>query len=125
AGMWPSVFAATWVVQPCWLLRIYEHPQLFAGIAWLPFVVLATRRIVLHPSARLAAFLAVVLGIQALVSYPPISIATAYVIVLGLPFWWLEAGRPGSGRLLRSGAVLAGGTLLALALVAVQLLPAA
>jgi hypothetical protein len=121
-GPWASTFAALWVMEPTWLIRIYDHPVLVFGVTWIPVLVLLARRAVRWPTARAAAALGAVAAVQLSSGYPPYALATAYVLALGVPVWLLEA-RAGGLRLGRAAAAVGGAVALAALLAAAQLLP--
>ncbi len=120
-GLWASVLAAAWVVQPGWLVRVYDHPNILAAVAWIPALVLLLRRAVLTPSTRAAALLATAAATQMLTSYPPASLATAYVLSIWLVLSLVEA-RQHPGRSLAAVSLAA---LVAGLLAAAQVVPGA
>lgn len=124
ASLWPSVLAALWVVQPAWILRVWDHPVYVWGIAWIPLLLLLLRRVVRTGEPGYAAALAVVTAVQFLSGYPPITLASAYLLLLGLPFFVAETGSPRSPRALgRVALALSLAAGIASLLVAAQLVP--
>lgn len=123
-GLGPALLAAAWVTQPTWLVRLYDHPVYLTATTWIPWLLLASRRVVLAPSARGAAVLAILAALVAVSGYPPLVLAITYLLVLGAPFWLLE--RRETLRVAHLSAVtmaLAAAGLVAALLAAVQLLP--
>ena len=76
-ALWPAVFAAAWVSQPIWLVRIYDHPIFLSAASWIPLLLLLSRRLVHAPTARRAALLGLVAAPRAVSGYPPLVLATA------------------------------------------------
>lgn len=121
---WPAVFAAAWVTQPMWLVRIYDHPVLLTATTWAPLLLLTLRRLVRAPGARTAAALAVVAAFQTLSGYPPLVLATGYVLVLALAFFLADRRRMVQpAPVPRIVGALLGAAALAALLSAVQILP--
>jgi len=123
-SLWPAIFAAAWVTQPIWLVRIYDHPILLAAASWIPLLLLLSRRVIHAPTARDAALLGLVAALQAVSGYPPLVLATAYLLLLGLPFWMLDRdpATPAAPPAHVVAAFVAAGTIAAL-LAAAQILP--
>jgi hypothetical protein len=123
-SLWPSVLAAAWVVQPSWIVRMYDNPEYLAGVTWIPLLILLAERLFSHPSARAVALLGCVGAIQSVSGYPPFSLATLYVLLLGVPFWIFEQRRRAkAGEMPRTAAGLALAAALAACLACIQLLP--
>ena len=123
-GLWPCVFAATWVAHPIWYVRVYDHPVFSMPTSWVPLLIVLTRRLVRTPSGRNAALLAIAATMQTLAGYPPLVLATTWVLLLGLPFWLAEcrAARV-PFRAGRVAGALAGAMAAALLLAAAQIIP--
>lgn len=123
-GLGPALLAAAWVTQPTWLVRLYDHPVYLTATTWIPWLVLASRRVVHAPSARGAAIVAVLAALVAVSGYPPLVLAIAYLLALGVPFWLLERREPlRAPHLGAVAAALAAAGVVAGLLAAVQLLP--
>lgn len=121
---WPATLAAMWVTQPTLLVRIYDHPIYLTGVTWIPFLLLASRRLVHAPTPRRASLLGLLAALQAVSGYPPLVLATAYLLALALPFWLLESDvRRRAAHVSRVGAALAIAILVAVLVAAIQLLP--
>jgi hypothetical protein len=123
-SLWPSILAATWVVQPTWVVRMYDNPEFLASVIWIPGLVLLAGRVFSHPGARSSALLACLAAIQLVSGYPPFSFATLYLLVLGVPFWLFDwRRRPGPTPLPSIAGSLTVAVVLTALLAAIQVLP--
>jgi hypothetical protein len=114
----PAVAAgAAWMLSGPFasLANLWHH---FAGAAWMPWVVLATHRLVRRPSAARVAVLGVCLGLQVLAGSGDMVLLTAGVVGA-----WLLAVGPPRRRALHAALSLAIGVFLAAAVSAGQWLP--
>ncbi len=101
AGLWPAVLASLWVVQPTWLMRVWDHPVYIWGVAWIPILLLLLRELTKRPSPRVAGLLAITAASQVLSGYPPMVLATGYLLLVSLPFLFAEAPAAGEAREIR------------------------
>jgi len=97
------------------LVNLWHH---FAGAAWMPWVVLATHRLVRRPTAGRVVLFAVALAFQVLAGSGDMVLITAAVAVA-----WLLGTAPPLARSRRALVPLAGGVALAAALSAMQWVP--
>jgi hypothetical protein len=99
-------------------VNLWHH---FAGLAWMPWVVLAVHRVVRRPGRRAAVALGACLGLQVLAGSADMVLLTA----LAAAAWAAGVGRaPAPRRLGRIAAAALAGFLLAVALSAGQWMPA-
>jgi hypothetical protein len=118
-----AVLAALWVTQPSWLLRAFDNPAFIAGVAWVPYLLVLSRRAVFRPSARTVAFLALAAAMQVTSGYPPLVLATAYLVALGVLAALVEMRPLAASRLAHALGALGGAGIVAALLVAAQLVP--
>jgi len=111
------VAGAAWMLSGPFvsLVNLWHH---FAGAAWMPWVVLATHRLVRRPSPGRVLLFAVALGFQVLAGSGDMVLITAVVTVA-----WLLGTAPPLRRASRALLPLAGGIALAAALSAAQWVP--
>ncbi len=94
------------------------HPTALATLAWLPWVLLLSRRLVVAPSARGVALLAGAWALAILGGFPPILVYVGYAAVVVAAFVRLGVASRPIARGLVAGALLLGAGL-----AAAQLLP--
>jgi hypothetical protein len=79
ASLWASVLASLWVVNPGWLIRIFDHSQLFTTAALMPLLLWALVRTVRDPNLRSTGVLAATAACFVTAGYPPAALAAVYV----------------------------------------------
>src|SRR5262249_46503874 len=99
------------------------HPSYLAGHAWIPAVLLCATRVVHRPTIASALALAVVTAFQLLTGHPQIVCYTAYAVLAGALGFIAAQRPPDLRRLLTVAGCLGLAGLVALLVVAVQLLP--
>jgi hypothetical protein len=125
-SLWPALLAGIWVANPYILTRGFLNPAHLSGAMWIPVLILLTRGLILRPSARLAALLALTATMLVTSGYLPYVLLIGFVCLIGLPTWLWEA-RAKIGRIplrqIVAACLLAG--ICTAAVSAVHLLPVA
>lgn len=108
AGAAAGAVAASW--NGFVVMRL-AHPTAVATLAWLPWLLWLSRRLLLAPGARGAAFLAAAWALAVLAGFPPVLVHMGYALAL----FSLALALPGGGE---ARATPRGLAFLALALLA-------